>query len=876
MRAGELEDFIEQLKNLPTLPPVAVRILEVASDENSGRREISRLVETDQSLTAKILRIANSAYLGISREVSTVDKATALLGLDFIRSMALSILVVNTFEGDENEGFKMTEFWHHSFACAIAAELLAERLKYPRPEEAFVAGLLHDLGKLVLFRWDPDLYARVVSTAKDTHSSLLQQEESQLGVGHTKVAKIVMENWKFPESLVSTAWLHHQPVTELGSELAARLPLIIKSANSLCHVRRFGHSGTGVGDLTLKQIARVTQLSDAELYELSMDVFKRFEEVSHCFDWENTSPALFLSAVSRANEELGELQAKLMKKNRELADRERLLQAITELYNAQLSRPTAAKMVERIMEKVESLADFKRVLGFTAANHRVLEIRWKGHGDEKLQKVRIPLAEGVRSGDVDLTKVNQMQLFHTALKTTDAGKELSDWLESSNLLELPLEAKGLCWGQILIEGNESEPISQTQAELLKQFSGLAAAAVERSHLIDSLDQQSELLVKTARKVEQVQSRLYQAERLASVGRLAAGAAHEINNPLTTITAHAHLLLRSVEGEKPRKSLETIKDQAARISKIIGDLMGVARPAKPQVEPTDVRATIEHTLGTLEHRFRVAGLELKTNLQEGLPLITADSKQLEQVFLNLSLNAIQAMAKGGVLTVEASLTADGERVRVAFQDTGRGIPPDKIPMVFEPFYTTKEEGEGSGLGLAISHSIVEAHGGQMEVSSQPGEGTTFLLFFPVGQQLSTDFDGFAEAAKEDIVEVEEEADLATVLVIDDEEALRSVLSEALELEGYKVDLASDGEEGVRYLEKNEYDVVLLDLRMPKKQGLPVLEIVKKEYPSLPVIVISGLARDNEFDQAREAGAFACVKKPFDMNELLATVKSALDH
>jgi len=341
MRVGELEDFIEELKNLPTLPPVAVKILEVASDENSSRKQITRLVETDQSLTAKILRIANSAFMGVSREVTTVEKATALLGLEFIRSMALSILVVNTFEAEENEAFRMSEFWHHSFASAIAGELLAKKLQYPRPEEVFVGGLLHDLGKLVLFRWNPDLYGSVVASAKETHSSLLQQEEAQLGIGHPKVAKILMETWKFPEPLVSAAWLHHQPVTEFGSDPSSQIPLIVKSANSLCHLRRFGHSGSGVGDLSLKQIVRVTELSDAELYELSMEVFKRFEEVSHYFDWENTSPTLFLSAVSRANEELGEMQVKLMTNNRELADRETLLQAITELHHDPPSHPTA-------------------------------------------------------------------------------------------------------------------------------------------------------------------------------------------------------------------------------------------------------------------------------------------------------------------------------------------------------------------------------------------------------------------------------------------------------------------------------------------------------------------------------------------------------
>ena len=876
MHVAELEDFIDELKNLPTLPPIAVKILEVASDENSSRTEITRLIETDQSLTSKILRMANSAFLGVSKEVTTVDRATALLGLEFVRSMALSILVVNTFESDGHEDFNMVEFWHHSFACAIAGELLAKKLNYPRPEEAFVAGLLHDLGKLVLFRWNPDLYESIVRTAKETHSSLLQQEEAQLGIGHTKVAKILMEGWKFPDLLVSAAWLHHQPVAEFGSDPSSQLPLIVKYANSLCHLRRFGHSGSGVGDLNLKHMLRATELSDPELYELSMEVFKRFEEVSHYFDWENTSPTLFLSAVSRANEELGEMQAKLMKKNQELADREMLLRAITGLHHGLPSRPSAGRMLEKVLEQLENLVTFKRVLGFTPANRKVLEIRWKRQEDSEFEKVRIPLSDTIQSSDADLRKVNQMQLLRAALESSETSQDMDELLQSSNLLELSLESKGLCWAQLLIETSESDPITQRQIEFLKQFAVLAAPAIEHSYLVETLDEQSETLARTARRVETIQKQLYQAERLASVGRLAAGAAHEINNPLTTISAHAHLLMRSVEGEKPKKSLETIRDQTARISKIISDLMGVARPAKPQVEPTDVNTVINHTLVTLEHRFRVAGLELITELDAALPVITADSKQLEQVFLNLALNAVQAMTKGGTLTVRASHVSERDRVKISFQDTGRGIPPDKIPLVFEPFYTTKEEGEGSGLGLAISHSIVEAHGGEMEVTSQPGEGTTFTLFLPLGKELPPPPDVLPESVLRDLATAESSRPKAAVLVIDDEEALREVLSEALGLEGYEVDLAEDGEEGLKKLEQRRYDVALLDLRMPRKQGLPVLDTVREDYPTLPVIVISGLARENEFEQARQAGAFACVKKPFDMNELLATVKSALEH
>jgi signal transduction histidine kinase/ActR/RegA family two-component response regulator len=567
-----------------------------------------------------------------------------------------------------------------------------------------------------------------------------------------------------------------------------------------------------------------------------------------------------------------------MKKNRELVDEKNLLQTVCRLHLEIPSRLSPGALLEQVLEHLGRLVSCQRLAGFASVDREAIEVRLKSAPEEGFTKIRLSLGEAVMSAENDLKKINQMHLLRRTLdrqhESTRGLARLQSLLSSPNLIELPFESQGRVWAQALIELKESERASRDQIEMLKQFAQMAAVALERNHLLEAFDRQSEELARTARKVEQVQKQLHQIERLASVGRLAAGAAHEINNPLTTITAHAHLLLRSVEGEKPQKSLATIKEQAARISKIISDLMGVARPAKPQLGPTDVKTVVESTLGTLEHRFRVAGLDIRTSLPANLPRVVADSRQLEQVFLNLALNAVQAMSRGGTLSVNASLVPGGDQIKISFQDTGRGIPPEKLPLVFEPFYTTKEEGEGAGLGLAISHSIIEAHGGRIEVSSRPGEGSSFTVFLPVSEARMAERGPIETDSGREDSETTPTTPSASVLVIDDEEALRNVLSEALELEGYEVDLARDGEEGLEKLDAKQYQVALLDLRMPRKQGLPVLETVRKDYPSLPVIVISGLAQESEFELARQTGAYACVKKPFDMNDLLAKVKSAI--
>ncbi len=879
MNSSEIKRFIERLQQLPTLPPIVIKLLDTIGDRKSSLQDIARLIESDQALASRVLRIANSAHFGLSQQVSTVKRATSLLGLDMIRSMALSIIVFDLFRSDSGRVFNLVEFWRHSAACAAASELLARQFGCSHAQEALIAGLLHDLGKLIFFQWNRGEYEKVLSEAKESRASLLELEEARLGIGHAQAGKLLMEHWRFPPSLVTAAWLHHQPLAQFGENPREQLAFVVKCANNLCRIQRFGASGNMAGELDLEQMERVSGLSSEALAKLSSEVLQRVEELSSYFNWEGSTPELYLSAVSRANEELSDLYIELSAKNRRLMLQQLVMETTCRLQEALPMPMTPGKALEKVVQLLGEAMPHRRIMGFLLHKREgVLEGRLKAGAEGPMQLVVLPLEFDSPKDLERLKSREQLSLIEQAtLRLGDGlavGAEVTEALRSANLVVLPMESGGATLGQILLEPEGSEQCSQQTVELLRQYARSAALALERVLLFETLDQQAEDLARMARKAQESQVQLYRADRLASVGRLAAGAAHEINNPLAAISAQAQLLLRRAKDEKDQAALQVIVDQSARISKIIRDLMGFARPAEPKIEPTAVKTVIEEALGVLEGRIKVAGVEVRKEFQADLPLIYADAKQLEQVFLNLTLNALQAMKKGGTLTIRLGLEEEQQRLRIEFSDTGVGIPPKVLASIFDPFYTTKKEGEGTGLGLAICHSIIERHRGEISVASQPGEGTTFTVLLSLGGASGVRRIQSELSRQLRVVAREGKGEAGSVLVVDDEEALRIVLAESLSSEGYLVELASDGTEALERLSRATYDAMLLDLRMPRMEGMDLLVTVKRTAPRMPVIVISGLAHEGDFKAAEEAGAFACLKKPFDVDEVLRTVRRAV--
>ncbi|MEP6731139.1 MAG: ATP-binding protein [bacterium] len=324
-------------------------------------------------------------------------------------------------------------------------------------------------------------------------------------------------------------------------------------------------------------------------------------------------------------------------------------------------------------------------------------------------------------------------------------------------------------------------------------------------------------------------RLMESDRLAAVGELVAGVAHEVNNPLSSISAFAQLLLRETTfTPSQRESIEVIRSETMRASQVVKDLLAFARRSEPHRAPLDVNGIVARTVRMRQYQFSESSVTVDTELAEDLPSVMGDARQLQQVCLNLLTNAVQAMAPhgGGSLRVR-SYSADGA-VRLEVSDSGAGIAPAVRAHIFEPFFTTKSEGEGTGLGLSVSYGIISAHGGSIEVTETSAMGTTFRVTLPAVSSPPSDADGSGE-----LVPFTLRSPLAGIrlLFVDDEPALRSGMEAFGTMRGFSVVVAADGTAALEAARTGGVDAVVCDLRMPGMDGYAFHEQLRIERPGL---------------------------------------------
>lgn len=407
-----------------------------------------------------------------------------------------------------------------------------------------------------------------------------------------------------------------------------------------------------------------------------------------------------------------------------------------------------------------------------------------------------------------------------------------------------------------------------------------------SPLFDEMDKIDGVIIsgRDVTDLKRLEEQLIQAEKLAAMGQMLAGVAHELNNPLTAILGVTELLReRSGADETMQRQLELTHRQARRAARIVQNLLEFSRPASPQKKPLDVNVLVERTLQLQEHSLRRNQIEVHFQSQPGLPPVMGDGNQLIQVLLNLVTNAEQAIREvrdSGEINIRIYLRAG--RIAVTVQDDGVGIRPEALPRIFDPFYTTKRPGGGTGLGLSICMSIIREHGGTLDAKALPGGGSIFTLDLPIVAASGATAEGgasLAVSANTPIPSQNNQHDIhgRAVLVIDDEESIRMLLQEGLSAYGLRVDCAGDAETAAALLAERSYDVLLCDLNLSRPGGGKingrnvvdqVLAAVGPEKPS--VIFMTG-DLVNEDDQAARSSQFRMLQKPFRISDVIALVQ-----
>jgi two-component system NtrC family sensor kinase len=327
---------------------------------------------------------------------------------------------------------------------------------------------------------------------------------------------------------------------------------------------------------------------------------------------------------------------------------------------------------------------------------------------------------------------------------------------------------------------------------------------------------------------EMHARLMESDRLAAVGELVAGVAHEVNNPLSSISAFAQLLLRDTTlNAQQRESIEVIRAETTRASQVVKDLLAFARRSEPQRVPLDLNAVVARSLRMRQYQFDETGVRVESELAADLPSVMGDARQLQQVCLNLLTNAIQAMSAGGG-TLRVRSRREGDVVRLEVADSGPGMAPHVRQHVFEPFFTTKKEGEGTGLGLSVSYGIVTAHGGTIELVETGPQGTTFRVTLPAA---ATPADATEAARDQPAIPLRSPIAGIRLLFVVVEPALRNGMQAYGELRGFTVITAADGNTALETTRSVGVDAIVCDLRMPGMDGIEFHEQLRQERPGL---------------------------------------------
>jgi signal transduction histidine kinase len=375
------------------------------------------------------------------------------------------------------------------------------------------------------------------------------------------------------------------------------------------------------------------------------------------------------------------------------------------------------------------------------------------------------------------------------------------------------------------------------------------------------------------QARELYSQLMQAEKLASLGQTISGVAHELNNPLATILASAERLARLPADDVVKRGLEVILGESERAAKIVRNLLTFARKRQTTRTMVDVNEVVRDTLALRQYEQRVANIAVIEGLAAGLPRVFADPHQLQQVLLNLVINAEQAMISThgrGTLVVRSWQDAARDAVSVEVADDGPGVPEDVMPRIFDPFFTTKEVGQGTGLGLSVAYAIVEEHGGTIAARSRPEGGAAFVVALPTG-------DASLQAPSRKAPALPDQMGAgAAVLVVEDEAALASAVADALSDAGFMVEQAADGAEALALAEERTYDLVICDLRMPRVDGPAFYRAIAARSPELArrVIFVTGDVVGTDAERFLEESGCPWLAKPFRLADLLRLARGVL--
>jgi len=727
-----IELIIRRLRSLATLPAVVAQLL----SQLSSPEVLADIIESDPALSAKILSLAYTQGIQFAGRGPSVREALAALPAAAVREAALSVKVFEVFDTgygpEQRRIIPHSQFAIHSLAVACCTKGIAE-LILPQSdwELAFSAGLLHDIGKLALAEVMPKSFERIITEAKEQSLCSSVVEQKYLGLDHTVLGKRLAEKWHLPAEIVFAIWLHHGDTEMISENMPiGRIATLVHLADSIVRGAGIGESGSyDSADSTISQAAESLSLSSRQIGQIREQLNEEVVRRSRMLGLDaRDSTAVYCDAVRDTAVELSGDNIKLSMENRRLVGDSVHLDFVTDFLTAINPEMTVAEIVESFAVRWQKFYQTGPVCIYlvNASQEQFLEavtVDDSGCGESLI----LELPES--SFAVPAEFRNNFAVLNASEYVGWLFSQLEEVFDSDKAKMAPLLMRGEAIGVIVFEQRYPTAFD----EYLTGFAAVASVGAAVISLGMRCEQQTRLSERFAEflgRIREAQRMATESESLAGLAEVAAGAAHELNNPLAVISGRVQLLAESEADLEKRRILSQIRDKTREISEIVVDLINYARPSSPKPVSGSVRLILEKVIKETAEKYKIESMEVRMDNVDSLGDVFVDSRQIISVLVKILSNALDSYHDGkGPIRIVGAFDESGDFVRLQITDFGCGMSADILRKATKPFFSDRPAGRKRGMGLAHAHRLLKLNKGSLRLTSRLGDGTTVTVLLP---------------------------------------------------------------------------------------------------------------------------------------------------
>ncbi len=726
----QIAAILAGVERLESLPEVATRLLSMGSDEDVRLDEVIELIESDPALSARMLALCKSSEKGLGDRITSVRRAVIMLGLDTVRCAVLSVLVcgrIGAREGELGSVFDIGGYWTRSIGVACVSERIARA--HPSigvaPEQAHLAGLLSGLGKLAMHNVLPRAWEKALTLARSRGVTLASAERAAIGIDHHTLGKRLAEHWGLPGWVRDVIWLYGQDGTLVPEHAPRALVQLVSLADLWCESTHLGWSGDGRVELSVERAGAALGITPEDLGGMLERVVDRVSERARILGvGEASGTELLVDSLSRANGRLADLNDAL-RARQIVAERSHRLLGVADAFLGGVEDDSDPERVCAAMVSCVSAitgCDHGYVVLQRGAHERWELLTIEGGRVRGEARMLRALEIGGREGAVRPAEIATMSGDH-AMELAGVGW-FGELILGAREMGAPAlvgvgDGPGASALVVLIKcgGRASEELT---SKAMRGVRRMWARTLESSVRLEANGSLVEDLASANRTLQDLQRERARDESLLRLGQMAAGAAHEMNNPLTVILGRAQYLFERLGTARDREAARAIAESADRLASMITSMHLLAEPPRPAIAPVDPVLVVRQAVEQAKERCLRAGVRarVKIEIKGTLAPVEVDRDLLSQAICEPVMNGVQANP-GGVVQVSIEHDDADGRVMIRITDSGPGLSHRALNHAFDPFFSEQDAGRRPGLGLARARSIIELHGGVIEIGNRIG-------------------------------------------------------------------------------------------------------------------------------------------------------------